>query len=277
MAGVTPDATMGTSVVRCSEEAMPTHTRGRLDGRTAIVTGAGDGIGAATVRRFVDDGCRVVLSDSSGRAEPLAAALGPDNAIYQQVDLSDAERTPRLVDTAMRAWGRLDIVVANAGVMPVGSIQEHSVVDFRHALEVNTVSTFTLVQAGVRHMQHGASIVTIASVQALQGHAERIGYNASKGALVAMTRSMAVDLAPQGIRVNAVCPGTIDTPLYRRHLASVTDAKAIEQETIRLHPIGRIGRPEEVADAVSFLASDEASFITGVILPVDGGYTMAKT
>jgi len=126
-------------------------------------------------------------------------------------------------------------------------------------------------------MQRGASIVTVASVQALQGHAERIGYNASKGALVAMTRSMAVDLAPQGIRVNAVCPGTIDTPLYRRHLASVTDAKAIEQEAIRLHPIGRIGRPEEVADAVSFLASDEASFITGVILPVDGGYTMAKT
>ena len=92
-----------------------------------------------------------------------------------------------------------------------------------------------------------------------------------------MTRSIAVDLAPQGIRVNAVCPGTIDTPMYQRHLASARDPEAVEHEAVRLHPIGRIGKPHEVADAVSFLASDEASFITGVILPVDGGYTMAKT
>jgi NAD(P)-dependent dehydrogenase (short-subunit alcohol dehydrogenase family) len=256
---------------------MPTQAHGRLGGRTAIVTGAGDGIGAATVRRLVRDGCRVLLSDSSGRAEALAAELGTDEAMYQQVDLSDAERAPLLVDSAIRRWGRLDVVVANAGVMPVGSIEEHGLDDFRRALEVNTLATFTLVQAGVRHMQRGGSVVTVASVQALQGHAERVGYNASKGALVAMTRSMAVDLAPRGIRVNAVCPGTIDTPMYQRHLASVPDPARLEQEVIRLHPIGRIGRPDDVADAVSFLASDEASFITGVILPVDGGYTMAKT
>jgi NAD(P)-dependent dehydrogenase (short-subunit alcohol dehydrogenase family) len=249
----------------------------RLDGRTAIVTGAGDGIGAATAHRFVDEGCRVVLSDRSGKAAALATELGAERAVYQRVDLANAEETPTLVDVAMEAWGSLDIVVANAGVMPTGSVEDHSLEDFRHALEVNSVSTFTLVQSAVRRMERGASIVTVASVQALQGHAERVGYNASKGALVAMTRAMAVDLAPRGIRVNAVCPGTVDTPMYRDWLAAADDPSVAEREVIRLHPLGRIGTSDDVADAVLFLASDESAFVTGVILPVDGGYTMAKT
>ena len=249
----------------------------RLADRTAIITGAGDGIGGATARRFAREGCRLVLSDRSGRAAALASELGPGRAIYRRVDLSRPEDASALVEDAMREWGRLDIVVANAGVMPTGSIEEHSLDDFRLAFEVNDVATFVLMQAAARRMERGASMVSVASVQALQGHAERVGYDTSKGALVAMTRAVAVDLAPRGIRVNAVCPATVDTPMYREWLAAADDPGAAEREVLRLHPLGRIGTPDEIADAILFLVSDEASFITGVALPVDGGYTMAKT
>jgi NAD(P)-dependent dehydrogenase (short-subunit alcohol dehydrogenase family) len=250
---------------------------GRLDGRVAIITGAGDGIGGATVRRFVAEGCRVLATDRSGQAAEHVRELGADRVAYRRVDLGKPETAASLVDAALDAFGRLDIVFANAGVMPGGTIESATVADVRLALEVNTVSTFVLAHAAAPHLGPGASIVVNASVQALQGHADRIAYGASKGALVAMSRAMAVDFAPRGVRVNAICPGTIDTPMLRDHLAAVADRATEERSILGAHPLGRIGRPEEVANAVLFLASDEASFITGVILPVDGGYTMAKT
>ena len=120
-------------------------------------------------------------------------------------------------------------------------------------------------------------MIIVSSVHALQGHADRVGYDASKGALISMTRSMAVDVAARGIRVNVVCPGAIDTPIYRDFLANAEDPRAVEQEVLQQHPLGRIGLPRDVANAILFLASDEASFMTGDVLPVDGGYTMAKT
>ena len=251
--------------------------REALAGKVAIITGAGDGIGAATVRRFVAEGAHVVVTDRSGQAEGLVAELGPSRVAYLRIDLAEPEGAAALVDLAIKHFDRLDIIFANAGVMPSGTIADHSLEDFRLALDVNTVSTFVLSQAAVPHLPRGGSIVICASVQGLQGHADRIGYNASKGALIAMTRSMAVDLAPAGIRVNAIAPGTIDTPMLHAHLASVPDVDAEMRDIIALHPLARIGQPEEVASVVLFLASDESSFVTGVILPVDGGYTMAKT
>ena len=243
---------------------------GALLGKVAIVTGAGDGIGAATVRRFVAEGCRVLASDRSGQAARLVEELGADAVAYHRVDLADAESAAGLVDAAVGRWGRLDVVFANAGVMPSGTVETHTLADLRLVLEVNAVSTFVLVQAAVAHMQPGGSIVLTSSVQGLQGHPDRFGYGASKGALNAMTRSMAVDLAPRGIRVNAICPGTIDTPMLHNHLASIEDPGAVMAEVRRQHPLGRIGTPAEVANAVLFLASEQASFVTGVALPVDG-------
>lgn len=250
---------------------------GALAGRVAIITGAGDGIGAATARRFAAEGARVVVTDRSGQAADLVAEVGDDRVAYQRVDLARPEDAAQLVELAMERFGRVDTVFANAGVMPPGSVETQTLADFHLTLDVNTVSTFVLAQAAVRHMPRGGSIVICASVQGLQGHGDRVAYNASKGALVAMTRAMAVDLAPRGIRVNAVAPGTIDTPMLWAHLDSVPDRDAEMRDLVRLHPMARIGAPGEVAAAVLFLASDEASFITGVTLPVDGGYTMAKT
>jgi len=251
--------------------------REALTGRVAIITGAGDGIGAATARRFVAEGARVVVTDRSGQAADLVAELGADRVAYRMVDLSRPEDAAGLVDLAIERFGRLDVVFANAGVMPPGTVETQTLEDFHLTLDVNAASTFVLSQAAARHLPRGGSIVICASVQGLLGHANRLGYIASKGALVAMTRAMAVDLAPRGVRVNAVAPGTIDTPMLHAHLASVPDVDAEMKDLLHLHPMARIGQPSEVAAAVLFLASDEASFITGVILPVDGGYTMAKT
>jgi NAD(P)-dependent dehydrogenase (short-subunit alcohol dehydrogenase family) len=249
-----------------------------LTGRVAIITGAGDGIGAATARRFAAEGARLVVSDRSGQAEGLVAELGADRVAYLRVDLARPQNAASLVDLALERFGRLDTVFANAGVMPAGSVATQTLADFHLTLDVNATSTFVLAQAAARHLPDGrGTIVICASVQGLQGHANRLGYNASKGALVAMTRAMAVDLAPRGIRANAVAPGTIDTPMLRDHMATVPDVDAEMRDIVGLHPLARIGEPAEVAAAVLFLASDESSFITGVILPVDGGYTMAKT
>ena len=249
-----------------------------LTGRVAIITGAGDGIGAATARRFAAEGARLVVSDRSGQAKDLVTELGADRVAYLRVDLARPQDAAALADLAIDRFGRLDTVFANAGVMPPGTVETQTLENFHLTLDVNAASTFVLAQAAAPHLPDGrGTFVICASVQGLQGHANRLGYNASKGALVAMTRAMAVDLAPRGIRVNAVAPGTIDTPMLRDHLATVADVEAEMRAIHHLHPLARIGRPEEVAAAVLFLASDESSFITGVILPVDGGYTMAKT
>jgi meso-butanediol dehydrogenase/(S,S)-butanediol dehydrogenase/diacetyl reductase len=251
---------------------------GSLDGRVAIITGAGDGIGAATARRFVAEGARVVVTDRSGQAAGLIDELGPERVAYLRVDLGHADDAARLVPFALERFGRLDTLFANAGIMPAGTVTSQDLDDFRMTLEVNTTSVFVLSRAAAPHLPDGrGSIVICASVQGLQGHGDRVGYNASKGALIAMTRAMAVDLAPRGVRVNAVAPGTIDTPMLWAHLDSVPDRDAEMRDLVRFHPLARIGRPDEVAAAVLFLAGDESSFITGVTLPVDGGYTMAKT
>jgi 3alpha(or 20beta)-hydroxysteroid dehydrogenase len=233
---------------------------GRLIGKRALVTGAAAGIGAATVRRFVEEGAEVILADvavENGNA--LAADLG---ARFELLDVRDASAWAAVVD---RSCG-LDVLVNNAGIVELGGVAEMDEASFRRLLDVNAVGVFLGMKAVVPSMRErgGGSIVNVSSVAGLVGNPHSIGYAASKWAVRGMSKSAAVDLAADGIRVNSVHPGVIRTPMS----ASVDPAKTSGDA-----PLGRLGEPTEVADLIVYLASDESSFTTGAEHVIDGGTT----
>lgn len=249
---------------------------GRLEGKVAFVTGAASGIGAACALRFAREGASLAgfdLQKSDGGAWQEAAAAAPASC-FETGDVRDAERLAQVVAEAKERLGRIDVLVNSAGVAGGGAVHQVPEESWDFVLDVNLKGTYLASRAVLPLMleQGSGSIVNIASVEGLEGFAGGSSYNASKGGVVLLTRNMAIDYARKGIRVNVVCPGFIDTPLLR----SVFDMEGMQQvrEEIRqAHQLGRFGTPLEIANAVLFLASDEASFVTGVALPVDGGYT----
>jgi 2-keto-3-deoxy-L-fuconate dehydrogenase len=253
--------------------------RFRLDGTVAVVTGGGSGIGAATCRAFVEQGARVIVadvSDDSGRN--VARELG-EAALFTRTDVTDLSSTQAAVATAVDRFGRLDVLVNNAGIGHVGSVQETDGADWTRLIAVNMTGVFHGTRAAVDQMLRqepgGGLIVNIASVAGMIGIARRFAYSATKGAVIAMTRQVAVDYVKQAIRCNAICPGTVYSPFvagYVERFHSDTREETIKELHAR-QPIGRMGRPDEVADLAVYMASAEAGFMTGSAVVLDGGWT----
>jgi meso-butanediol dehydrogenase/(S,S)-butanediol dehydrogenase/diacetyl reductase len=246
---------------------------GRFAGKVALVTGGASGIGAATARRLRAEGARVMVADlnveaGAALAKELAES-GAEGALFHGVDVADQASVEALVEETVRRFGRLDVLVNNAGIGSFGLTPDLDPEAWHRVIAVDLHSVFYGCRAAIPHLRRdgGGAIVNTASISGLGGDYGFAAYNAAKGAVANYTRTLAVDHAREGIRTNAVCPGPIDTPLA----AALTASPVAMAAYARCIPMGRIGRAEEVAAAIAFLASDDASYVNGVCLEVDGG------
>ena len=244
----------------------------RLDGRKALVTGGASGIGEATCRALAEAGATVTIADiDRDRARTLAAELAGAQVLI--LDITDEEA----VNAGVGALAALDILVNNAGIGLVGGIEETSRADFEKLLRVNVEGMFLVTKAALpRLLESRGTIVNIGSVAGLIGVKRRFAYCATKGAVVALSRQLAVDYAGR-VRVNCICPGTVDTPFVEAYLEKYHrhEKEKVRAELNARQPIGRLGKPQEIAYLALYLASEEAAFTTGSIVSIDGGWTAA--
>lgn len=248
----------------------------RFEGRSALVTGGASGIGWAVASRLAAEGAHVWIADLAGRA--AAKVASHDGAMLHALDLDvrDESAATRAVAGIIGAHAHLDVVVNCAGVVHEGSAWTTSPADWQRVIDVNLTGTFLVTRAAMAHMvaRGAGAVVNIASDAAIVGQRSQAAYCASKGGVAQFTRAAALDGAPHGVRVNCVCPCFVNTPLLGAWIESMSDPDGARAEAAALQAMQRIGEPAEIAAAVAWLASDEADFVTGLVLPVDGGATI---
>jgi NAD(P)-dependent dehydrogenase (short-subunit alcohol dehydrogenase family) len=242
-----------------------------------MVTGAAQGIGFGIAERFLEAGASVAAVDvQAGRIQDAAEQLGLKGPVLAiAADVSVEEQVEAAVEETVKRFGRLDVLVNNAGIEVLGSASEISAERWDHQLDVNLRGAFLCSKYALEKMHgRGGAIVNIASVHAFASYPGVVAYDASKAGMLGMTRAMALDHGKDGIRVNAICPGYINTPMLDAWLKIVPDPEEAMRGILKYHPLGRIGTPRDIAEAVLFLASEAASFVTGATLVVDGGMTI---
>jgi meso-butanediol dehydrogenase/(S,S)-butanediol dehydrogenase/diacetyl reductase len=243
----------------------------RLKEKVAIITGGGSGIGRGIALAFAREGAKVVIAGrDTKKLDAVAREIGAA-CLAARADVSDKDDIKKLVDVTLNGFGKIHILVNNAGVLLAGTAESHTEEDWDQTFAVNVRGLWLLSRGVLPHMRAAGagSIVNIGSVLSLVAARNRVAYAASKGAVLSITRAMALDHAPEKIRVNCICPGIVETEMVARFNLS---EEALRQR-LAWHPLGRFAQPEDIAEAAVFLASDESSWITGAAFPVDGGYT----
>jgi len=245
-----------------------------LTNKTVIVTGAGSGIGRGCAIALAAAGANLTLT---GRRRPqleeTAHAIGSKTLVLPADVTRQSDIDGVIAQTAAR-FGNLNILINNAGVLHVGNAEAITEEQWDHTFNVNVRGVWLFSRSVLPAMRkaHGGSIINVASVLGINAARNRAAYASSKGAVVLLSKSMAIDYAPEGIRVNAICPGFVETDLTADVIRQAPDPEAVRRERVAVHPLGRFGKPEDVATLAVYLASDEASWVTGAIFPVDGGY-----
>lgn len=245
----------------------------KLSGKVAIITGGATGIGKATAELFAQQGAKVVIGDVSNQAEATVEQLksAGGDSFFVKTDVSKEADVQAVVEEAVGRYGKLDIMVANAGIgHPATPVAEYTLERWQQMIDINLTGVFLCNKYAITQMQKqgtGGAIVNTSSILGHVGMAYQTSYNAAKAGVANLTRSLGVTYAKEGIRVNAVCPGFVDTPILNGA------DEAMRARLVAIHPIGRLGRSEEIASAILFLASEDSSFVVGANLLVDGGYT----
>ncbi|MEM7412681.1 MAG: SDR family NAD(P)-dependent oxidoreductase [Myxococcota bacterium] len=248
---------------------------GRLDGRVSLITGAASGIGLATAIRFAQEGSIVVGLDLQESPEWKQVEDAAPASAFHVVDVRDGEAQNAAAQATVDAHGGIDVCVTAAGIASGGPVHLITPEEWQRVQDVNLTGTFLSAKAVLPSMleRRRGSIITVASVEGMEGAEGGSTYNASKGGVILLTKNMALDYGRMGIRVNCLCPGFIDTPLFRSVVGNDSFPEVYRERIREQHKLGRFGKPEELAGAALFLASDDASFVHGVALPVDGGFT----